>query len=151
MPDQAVGVLFLWEGIMPLLADKTITVYNLRYDPETDTEAEISTILTGVSVHQRTVANAAADGLNAASVSQIRIFAGRTRAATQSVRGTLAYADSKYLAPSEWSAKGAAAAADAWTLRPGDIVEYNGQRMTILAVHDNRSGRINPHWYVEAH
>lgn len=26
---------------MPLLADKTITVRNLRYDPETDTEAEI--------------------------------------------------------------------------------------------------------------
>lgn len=136
---------------MPLLADKTITVYNLRYDPEEDTETEISTILVGVSVHAKTVAAASADGLSAASVSQIRIFAGHTRAATQSARGTLAYADDKYLAPNEWEAQDAAAAANAWTLRPGDHIEVDGQRMTILAVHDNRQGRQNPHWYVEAH
>ena len=43
---------------MPLLADKTITVRNLHYDPETDAEEEISTTLVGVSVHARTVANA---------------------------------------------------------------------------------------------
>lgn len=47
---------------MPLLADKTITVRNLRYDPETDTEAEITTRLEGCSVHAKTVANATADG-----------------------------------------------------------------------------------------
>ena len=86
---------------MPLLADKTITVCNLHYDPETDAEEEISTTLVGVSVHARTVANASADGLNAASISQIRIFAGHTRAATQSTRGTLTYADDKDLAPTE--------------------------------------------------
>ena len=61
---------------MPLLADKTITVRNLHYDPETDAEEEISTTLVGVSVHARTVANASVDGLNAASIFQIRIFAG---------------------------------------------------------------------------
>lgn len=136
---------------MPLLADKTITVANLRYDPEEDTEQEISTTLVGVSVHARTVATVSADGLNAASIAQIRIFAGHTRAATQSARGTLAYADDKYLAPDKWAAQDAAAAANAWTLRPGDHIEYQGQRMTILAVHDNRQGRRNPHWYVEAH
>lgn len=69
---------------MPLLADKTITVRNLRYDPETDTEAEITTRLEGCSVHAKTVANATADGLAAASLAQIRIFAGHTLAATQS-------------------------------------------------------------------
>lgn len=136
---------------MPLLADKTITVYSLRYDPEADTEQEISTTLVGVSVHARTVATASADGLNAASIAQIRIFVGHTRAATQSARGTLAYADDKYLAPDQWAAQDAAAAANAWTLRPGDHIEYQGQRMTILAVHDNHQGRRNPHWYVEAH
>ena len=69
---------------MPLLADKTITVRNLRYDPETDTEAEITTRLEGCSVHAKTVANATADGLAAASIAQIRIFAGHTLAAPQS-------------------------------------------------------------------
>lgn len=136
---------------MPLLADKTITVVNLHYDPEADTEQEISTILVGVSVHARTVATASADGLNAASIAQIRIFAGHTRAATRSARAALVYADDKYLAPDEWAAQDAAAAASAWTLRPGDHIEYQGQRMTILAVHDNRQSRRNPHWYVEAH
>lgn len=136
---------------MPLLADKTITVRNLRYDPETDTEAEITTRLEGCSVHAKTVANATADGLAAASLAQIRIFAGHTLAATQSASETPAPADGKFLAPAAWAAQSAAAAADAWTLRPGDHIEYHGQRMTILAVHDNRGARRNPHWYVEAH
>lgn len=136
---------------MPLLADKTITVCNLRYDPETDTEAEITTRLEGCSVHAKTVANATADGLAAASLAQIRIFAGHTLAATQSASETPAPADGKFLAPAAWAAQSAAAAADAWTLRPGDHIEYHGQRMTILAVHDNRGARRNPHWYVEAH
>lgn len=136
---------------MPLLADKTITVRNLRYDPETDTEAEITTRLEGCSVHAKTVANATADGLAAASLAQIRIFVGHSLAATQSASEAPAPADGKFLAPAAWAAQSAAAAADAWTLRPGDHIEYQGQRMTILAVHDNRGARRNPHWYVEAH
>ena len=127
---------------MPLLADKTITVRNLRYDPETDTEAEITTRLEGCSVHAKTVANATADGLAAASIAQIRIFAGHTLAAPQSAAKAHVPAEGKFIVP---------AAADTWTLRPGDHIEYQGQRMTILAVHDNRGARRNPHWYVEAH
>lgn len=136
---------------MPLLADKTITVRNLRYDPETDTEVEITTRLEGCSVHAKTVANATADGLAAASLAQIRIFAGHTLAATQSASEAHVPAGDKFLAPAAWAVQSAAAAADTWTLRPGDHIEYQGQRMTILAVHDNRGARRNPHWYVEAH
>ena len=43
------------------------------------------------------------------------------------------------------------AAAKAWTLRPGDRIEYKGQTLTLLAVHDNRGLRRCPHWYAEAH
>ena len=136
---------------MPLLADNTITVRNLRYDPEADTETEISTTLVGVSVHAQTVATAGADGLNAASIFQIRIFAGHTRVATQSARAALAYAEDKYLASAEWEALDATSAANAWTLRPGDHIDCCGQQLTILAVHDNRGKRRHPHWYVEAH
>lgn len=136
---------------MPLLADKTITVRNLRYDPETDTETETATRLEGCSVHARTVANATADGLAAASIAQIRIFAGHTLAATQIAAKTPVPAEGKFIVPAAWAAQSAAAAADTWTLRPGDHIEYQGQRMTILAVHDNRGARRNPHWYVEAH
>lgn len=136
---------------MPLLADKTITVRNLRYDPETDTEAEITTRLEGCSVHAKTVANATADGLAAASIAQIRIFAGHTLAAPQSAAKAPVPAEGKFIVPAAWAAQSAVAAADTWTLRPGDHIEYQGQRMTILAVHDNRGARRNPHWYVEAH
>lgn len=136
---------------MPLLADKTITVRNLRYDPETDTEAEITTRLEGCSVHAKTVANATADGLAAASLAQIRIFAGHTLAAPQSAAKAPVPAEGKFIVPAAWAAQSAAAASDTWTLRPGDHIEYQGQRMTILAVHDNRGARRNPHWYVEAH
>lgn len=87
---------------MPLLADKTITVRNLRYDPETDTEAEITTRLEGCSVHAKTVANATADGLAAASLAQIRIFAGHTLAATQSASEAPIPADDKFLVPAAW-------------------------------------------------
>lgn len=136
---------------MPLLADKTITVRNLRYDPETDTEAEITTRLEGCSVHAKTVANATADGLAAASIAQIRIFAGHTLAAPQSAAKAPVPAEGKFIVPAAWAAQSAAVASDTWTLRPGDHIEYQGQRMTILAVHDNRGARRNPHWYVEAH
>ena len=136
---------------MPLLADKTITVRNLRYDPETDTETETAPRLEGCSVHARTVANATADRLAAASIAQIRIFAGHTLAAPQSAAKAPVPAEGKFIAPAAWAAQSAAAAADTWTLRPGDHIEYQGQRMTILAVHDNRGARRNPHWYVEAH
>lgn len=69
---------------MPLLADKRITVRNLRYDPDTDTETEICTVLDGVSVHAKTVAAAADDGLHACCVAQIRIFSADTLSAPQS-------------------------------------------------------------------
>lgn len=136
---------------MPLAADKIIKVCNLHYDPETDEETEFTTTVTKVSVHARTIATAGADGLNAASVAQIRIFAGTSLSAPQTAHGAISLAASTFVAPSEWAALGADSAALAWTLRPGDHIEYEGQRMTILAVHDNRGNRCNPHWYVEAH
>ena len=136
---------------MPLLADKRITVRNLRYDPDTDTEAELCTVLDGVSVHAKMVATAAADGLHAASVAQVRIFPADTLSAPQSAPDVPLPAGDTYLAPDAWQAADRAAAAKAWTLRPSDRIEYKGQLLTILAVHDNRGFRRCPHWYLEAH
>lgn len=152
MPDQAVGVLFHLEETMPFCADQTIVVRNLYSDNVNDTETEISTILVGCSVNAKTVASATSAGLAAASIIQIRIFAGsHTRAATQSVRAALVPADDKFVAPLAWAAQSAVSAAETWTLRPGDKIEVAGETKTILAVHDNRQGRRFPHWYVEAH
>lgn len=137
---------------MPLCANQTLVVRNLFSDIENDEETEISTILVGCSVHQKTVANATSEGLATASIAQIRIFAGgHTLAATQSARAALVPADNKFVDPSDWAAQSAVSAADTWTLRPGDKVEVAGKAMTILAVHDNRRGGRFPHWYVEAH
>ena len=136
---------------MPLLADQRITVRNLRYDPDTDTEAELCTVLDGVSVHAKTAATAAADGLHACCVAQVRIFPADTVSAPQSTPDAALPAGDTYLAPTAWTAADSAAAAKAWTLRPGDRIEYKGQLLTILAVHDNRGFRRCPHWYLEAH
>lgn len=137
---------------MPLNANQTIVVRNLFSKPEDDLEMEISTTLVGCSVHNRTVATASAAGLAAASISQIRIFSdGTTLAATQRAPTALVPAVDKFVDPQQWDALEAGSAADAWTLRPGDKIEVAGTPMTILSVHDNRQGRHNPHWYVEAH
>ena len=136
---------------MPLLADKRITVRNLRYDPDTDTETEIYTVLDGVSVHAKTVAAAADDGLHACCVVQIRIFSADTLSAPQSTPDAPLPAGDTYLEPAAWAGADAAEAAKAWTLRPGDRIEYKGQTLTLLAVHDNRGLRRCPHWYAEAH
>lgn len=137
---------------MPLNANQTIVVRNLFSKPEDDLELEISTTLVGCSAHSRTVATASAAGLAAASISQIRIFSdGTTLAATQRAPTALVPAVDKFVDPQQWDALEAGAAADAWTLRPGDKIEVAGTPMTILSVHDNRQGRHNPHWYVEAH
>lgn len=59
---------------MPLLADKSVLLSCLFCNNETDEETEVTTLLSGVSVHAKTIAAANADGLSAASVTQIRIF-----------------------------------------------------------------------------
>lgn len=135
---------------MPLAADKTITVVNLRYDPESDEETEVRTRITPVSVHARTVATATADGLQAASLAQVRIFEHTSLCAPQTPSGAFTLASSKFVEPGQWAAQSAESAALAWTLRPGDKIEYAGQALTILAVHDNRGAKRHPHWYVEA-
>ena len=137
---------------MALLATKTITVRNLYSNAEEDIEKELCTTLVGCSAHSRTVATASATGLAAAYISQIRIFSdGTTLAATQRAPTALVPAVDKFVDPQQWDALEAGSAADAWTLRPGDKIEVAGTPMTILSVHDNRQGRHNPHWYVEAH
>lgn len=137
---------------MPLNANQTIVVRNLYSNAEEDIEKELCTTLVGCSAHSRTVATASATGLAAASISQIRIFSdGTTMAATQRAPTALVPAVDKFVDPQQWDALEAGSAADAWTLRPGDKIEVAGTPMTILSVHDNRQGRHNPHWYVEAH
>lgn len=136
---------------MPLGADKIIKVHNLYYNPETDEETEEVTTLTNVSVHAKTVATATSQGLNAASIAQFRIFSDLAWSAPQSASAAVSLAAGKFVDPAQWAAQSPASASLTWTLRPGDKIEFAGQLLTILAVHDNRDGRRNPHWYVEAH
>lgn len=81
-PGRSVPLFFGGER-MPLLADKTVLLSCLFCNNETDEEAEVTTLLSGVSVHAKTIASANADGLSAASVMQIRIFADTARRPVQ--------------------------------------------------------------------
>ena len=136
---------------MPLLADKTVLLSCLFCNNETDEEAEVTTLLSGVSVHTKTIASANADGLSAASVMPIRIFCRHSTSARPEAPEAGIVVDDTFIAPAQWDTQESAPAAPAWTLRPGDHITYAGAQLTVLAVHDNRGQRRNPHWYVEAH
>lgn len=136
---------------MPLLADKSVLLSCLFCNNETDEETEVTTLLSGVSVHAKTIAAANADGLSAASVMQIRIFCRHSTSALPEAPESGVVVDDTFIAPAQWGFQESAPAAPAWTLRPGDHITYEGTQLTVLAVHDNRGQRCNPHWYVEAH
>lgn len=133
---------------MPLIADQTATVTCIHHDADADSDVNYVTTLTGVSWHDQLRAQPSSRGLSAACVYQMRVFAGYSTAAPAGAG--VGAAEATYLDPSAWEALSAEGKAKHWTLRPGDRITCKGVTVTILAVHDNRGSRQNPHWYVEA-
>lgn len=129
---------------MPLVADQTITVRNQHYDADADTDQTYDTVISGASWYNQLNARADGGGLQSAVIAKVRIFAGTA------LVGTDRAADS-YLSPQDWDTQDNEGRAAHWTLRPGDLLLRGEDKVTILAVHDNRGARLNPHWYVEAH
>lgn len=111
-----------------LMADRTVTVLTLVFDPDTGSDRTIETALTGVSLFAQAIAGTADGGLVASSLYRCRIPAALCGG---------------YEAPGAYAGTG-------WTLRRGDKLRLDtGEEVTVLAVHDNRRGH-NPHIYVEA-
>lgn len=135
---------------MPLVADETAVLHNLYYDSDLDADVETITALTGVSWHGKLIAQASSSGLAAADLYKMRIFAGSSTAKPPGLAEPV-NAEDAYLAPDEWAALPAAERAEHWTIQQGDKITCKGQTGTVLAIHDNRAGRLSPHWYVEAH
>lgn len=106
---------------------ETITVINLRSDPETGEDLQTEAVVAGVSWHGETRAVMTTGGLVSASVYRIRI--------PKEAAG-------EYLPPARFAGEG-------WTLRRGDTVARGGERYTVLNVHDNLSRPANPHLYLE--
>ena len=131
------------------LCNDIITVFNAKYNPATDIDEYIPTIITGVSWFCEIVSNVDSSGLKAANKFTIRIpetanFGGKTYAAA------LDYA-------------AAEDASGLFTLRNGDIIVHGSvtdadprpaalhkkyEAFTILGVTDNRRARNAPHWKV---
>lgn len=110
------------------MADRSVTVLNLVFDPDTGGDNTVKTALSGVSLFAQTIAGAADSGLVASSLYRCRIPAALCGG---------------YVEPGAYAGTG-------WTLRRGDKLRLEtGDEITILAVHDNRRGH-NPHIYVEA-
>lgn len=132
------------------LCNDTITVYNARFDPETDRDVYCGTVITGVSWYGDTAASVdTSGGLQAATAYTIRI-------PTDADFGGKSYCD-----PVAYAASDPAAV---FTLSSGDIIvkgaaEADGQtpaslqrqyaeHITVLTVTDNRRGGHAPHWKV---
>lgn len=131
------------------LCNDTITVFNARLNPDTDSDEYIATVISGVSWFCENVSSVDSSGLKAANKFTIRIpvtadFGGKT-----------------YKAPLDYA--NAADVSGLFTLRNGDIVvrgavtaqglrpavlHKNYEAFTILGVTDNRRAPNAPHWKV---
>lgn len=116
-------------------ADRSVTIICSWYDGTIDADRDETFTLSGVSVHFSHSASPSNGGTTSSDLAKIRIPY-RT----------------DYLPEDQWLAKqkSETAAKNVWTLRVGDTVLVDGQRMTILRWHDNTDRRFTPHWYVEA-
>lgn len=130
------------------LCNDTITVFNAKYNPATDSDDYDATTITGVSWFCEIVSNVDS-GLKAANKFTIRIpvtanFGGKT-----------------YAAPLDYAAS--ADASSLFTLRNGDIIVHGAvaesnprpatlhkkyEAFTVLGVTDNRRVRNARHWKV---
>ena len=131
------------------LCNETITVFNARFDPVSDYDVYVGTIISGVSWYCDIASAVDGSGLKAADKFTIRV-------PTDADFGGKQYVD-----PVQY---GTANPATAFTLRSGDIIvkgavnpddprpailhkDYSNV-MTVLSVTDNRRAPNAPHWKV---
>ena len=131
------------------LCDETITVFNAKYDPETDMDAYEGTVISGVSWFRETASTVDSSGLRAADKVTVRIpedadFGGKqyvTREAytnAQSADGIFTLQNGDIVVRGTVSESG---------LRPAELHE-NYEAFTVLGVTDNRRGAHGRHWKV---
>lgn len=129
-------------------ANKTVTVFNAKMDPESGFDVYHPTIIKGVSVFLQVASEVTLSGLNAANKITVRVpinanFSGKA-----------------YVKPVEYPQ---ADPAEVFTFKQGDVMveaeetepmdpvqlkaKY-GEVITILGVTDNRSRPREPHWKV---
>lgn len=104
-----------------------VTITNRWYNGTTDTETLHSVTLYAVSCQPATRTGVTSSGLQAGNLYRFRLF------------DTTGYAPAQ-----DWTGT------DGWTVKPGSDITWEGQKLTVTAVHDNRHGRLAPHIYVEA-
>lgn len=118
-----------------LVADQTVTLHALRYNGDTDTDTEICTKLTGVSWYEAVQAAPSGNGLVSSSLYKIRVFEDQL---------------TEYLPFVDWHKLTDSEKQPFWTIALGDKLTHGGNTVTIIAIHDNRASRRNPHLYLEA-
>lgn len=129
--------------------NETITVYNAKYDPSTDTTKYHRTVITGASWFGSLKSTVDGNGLKAANMYTVRIPEDASFEGKQYV-DHLTFADLSD--PS-----------GAWTLANGDYIVHGigqdittpstlhvafAEVMTILFITDNRTALFAPHWKV---
>lgn len=129
--------------------DRTITLYNYTYDPETQYDVAHRHVLAGVSVHSVTKVNVDKSGMAAADQTTIRIPVSATR---EEYLRPMAYAEAPIVQGYFTLAHGdkiVLGLADEENPLPSVIEKKYGSEfcVTIIGVTDNRDKR-EPHWKV---
>ena len=119
------------------LADKTITVFNSRFNASTDCDTYVKTVIKGVSWRKEIKTNFDSPGIKAADVYIIRI-------------PETAICNKDFVEPESFTDP-----ATQYTLKPGDIIIKGetvaqtpteaAEKVTISSVIDNRDGRKGKH------
>lgn len=118
-----------------LVADQTATLRAIRYDGNSDSDAEITTSLSNVSWYEAVQVSPSSSGLAASNVYKIRVFEDQL---------------TDYLPLEDWRAVSATDKAIFWSVAPGDKITHGSTTATVVAIHDNRGSRRNAHLYLEA-
>ena len=161
-------------------ANRSIVVINSYYDPNTDTDTEVRTLLSGVSVHFENGAAPSNSGISATDLAKIRIplhpnylradlweeaqkativandgnvsIDGNIGRMCYNSLGNICVCGKNYtVCMDAYKTAHLCVSTDTqWTLRTGDKIIVEGEQKTITRVHDNTCRRFEPHWYVEA-
>lgn len=131
------------------LCDETITVFNVRYDPDKDRDVYHGTVIYGVSWQRDCVSTVDGSGLKAADKVTVRI------------PETATIHQKRYISPKAYAKS--SSIRDVFTLNAGDIIvrgeaflkdplpadlHRNYEAFTALSVSDNRRGQYGRHWKV---
>lgn len=134
-------------------ANETITVINRKYNPTTDRDDWIPTVIKGATWYSSQIATVTQSGLKAADTATVRIPVGadtgdRTYMPPTAYKAAESVSDAFTLARGDLIVRGTVSAPEGQSLTPASVTTANDDCYTITNVTDNTRRPKAPHWRV---